>query len=121
MTLAIQHNPFETVEPRVWERLQCDQEAIAQFCQAKKITEFALFGSVLRDDFRTDGDRPSDIDVLVVFAPNDGWSLFDILDMEQELEKLFGRKVDLTHKKNLKNPYSRSEILNTYRVIYAGE
>ena len=121
MTSAIQHNPFETVEPKVWERLRCDEEAIAQFCQAKKITEFALFGSVLRDDFCTDGDRPSDIDVLVAFTSIDGWSLFDILDMEQELEKLFGRKVDLTHKKNLKNHYSRAEILNTYRVIYAVE
>ena len=45
------------------------------------IRELALFGSVLRDDFRPD----SDIDVLVTFCPNADWSLFDRVKMQQEL------------------------------------
>ena len=44
------------------ERIQVSPLQIAEFCQRWKITEFALFGSVLRDDFRPD----SDIDVLVL-------------------------------------------------------
>lgn len=40
-------------------------ERIAEFCQKWKIREFALFGSVLREDFRPD----SDIDAVVTFAP----------------------------------------------------
>ena len=72
-------------------RIALDQEKIAEFCQRWKITEFALFGSVLRDDFRSD----SDVDVLVTFAPEADWSLFDHIDMQEELSGLIGRKVDL--------------------------
>jgi predicted nucleotidyltransferase len=97
------------------ERLQISQQAIAQFCQRWKISEFALFGSVLRDDFRPD----SDIDVLLEFFPNDGWSLFDMMNLQRELEVMFGRKVDVAEKDALKNPYRRAEILKTCQVIYA--
>jgi predicted nucleotidyltransferase len=50
------------------ERLNVSPSQIADFCQRWKIIEFALFGSVLRDEFRPD----SDVDVLVTFAPNHG-------------------------------------------------
>jgi predicted nucleotidyltransferase len=43
------------------DRLKVSLDAIAKFCQHWNIVEFALFGSVLRDDFRPD----SDVDVLV--------------------------------------------------------
>jgi uncharacterized protein len=57
------------------------QKEISDFCQRWQISEFALFGSVLRDDFGPD----SDLDVLVTFAPEADWSLFDHLRMEEEL------------------------------------
>ncbi len=103
------------------DRLKVSKDAIAQFCQKWKIVEFALFGSVLRDDFRAEGDDPSDVDVLVVFDQNSGWSLFDLIEMQRTLERQFGRKVDVTQKKGLENPFSRSEILKTHRVIYPFE
>lgn len=53
-------------------RIPIDREKIAEFCRRWKITEFALFGSVLREDFRPD----SDVDVLVTFAPDAEWGLF---------------------------------------------
>jgi uncharacterized protein len=90
---------------------------IAEFCQRWKITEFALFGSVLRDDSRPN----SDVDVLVTFAPDPGWSLFDWVDMKDDLKALFGREVDIADKQGLKNPYRRHEILRTCQVIYASE
>lgn len=99
------------------ERLQISQADIAAFCQRWKIVEFSLFGSVLRDDFRPN----SDIDVLVTFSPHPGWSLFDVMNMQRELEAMFDRTVDIAEKDQLKNPYRRAEILQTHQVIYASQ
>ena len=91
---------------------------LEEFCRRWKITEVALFGSVLRDDFGPD----SDIDLLARFEPEARWSSFDHIDMEDELAEIFGRKVDLVSRMALdesRNPYLKNEILNTARVIYA--
>lgn len=85
------------------------------FCRKWRIKEFALFGSVLRDDFRPD----SDIDVLVTFEDDAGWSLWDLVDIQDELKALFGREVDLVEKRALRNPFRKREILSTHEVIYA--
>jgi len=77
--------------------------------------ELALFGSVLRDDFRPD----SDIDVLVSFQPDAPWSLWDLFDMRQELQEMFGREVDLVEKEALRNPFRKHEILQNHEVVYA--
>jgi uncharacterized protein len=101
----------------VRDRIKASSTQIAEFCQRWHITEFALFGSVIRDDFRPD----SDIDVLVTFSSAAQWSLFDWVDMKDELEALFGRKVDIADKEGLRNPYRRYEILRTHQVIYASK
>jgi predicted nucleotidyltransferase len=88
---------------------------IAAFCKRWSITEFSLFGSVLREDFRPD----SDIDVLVSIDPEAHISLFEIARMQIELENMFKRPVDLVEKEGLRNPYRRREILSTAQVIYA--
>jgi predicted nucleotidyltransferase len=90
-------------------------QQITDFCRKWKITEFALFGSILRDDFRPD----SDVDVLIEFAENAGWSLFDWVDMIDELKSIFKRDVDLVSKRGLRNPFRRHAILTTREVIYA--
>ena len=98
-------------------RIPIDHEKIAEFCQRWKIIEFALFGSVLRDDFRPD----SDVDVLVTFAPDAEWSLFDDVDMEEELSVIFGRKVDLVSRRAVEqsdNWIRRKAILSTAESIY---
>lgn len=99
------------------DRIKVSPSQIVDFCHRWQITEFALFGSVLRDDFRPD----SDIDVLLSFSPDSAWSLFDWVDMRDELEDLFRRKVDIADKEGLKNPYRRYEILQTQRVIYGSK
>jgi predicted nucleotidyltransferase len=101
----------------VGDRIKASPAQIAEFCQRWHIIEFALFGSVLRDDFRPD----SDIDVLVTFSPDSSWSLFDWVDMKDELEALFKRKIDIADKEGLKNPYRRHEILRTQQVVYASK
>jgi len=61
-------------------QIQIPENQIADFCRRWKITEFALFGSVLRDDFRHD----SDIDVLVTFVPDFRYTFADYLQMQAE-------------------------------------
>jgi len=94
-----------------------DPEKLKGFCDKWMISEFALFGSVLRDDF----GPQSDIDVLVDFAPDGQWSLLDLVQMEDELKVLFGRDVDLVLRRTVKaskNPYRRDHILSTARTVY---
>ncbi len=91
---------------------------IIDYCRRWKITEFALFGSVLRDDFRPE----SDIDVLVSFSNDAQWTLFDQVDMQDELKAIFGREVDLVSKRGIersRNALRRKAILNSAEVIYA--
>jgi len=90
-------------------------EKITLFCQKWKVVEFALFGSVLRADF----DAMSDVDVMVTFAPSSQTSLFDLAQMQLELQTIFGRPVDLVEKSSITNPYRKSTILESAEVIYA--
>lgn len=92
-----------------------DEAKIAEFCHKWQVTELSLFGSVLREDFGPE----SDVDVLVTFAPNAPWSLFDLVDMVDELQLIFGRKVDLVERDALRNPIRRRAILSSREVIHA--
>lgn len=100
-------------------RLHATPAAVIDFCQRWHVAELALFGSVLREDFHAD----SDIDVLISFDTigDERWNLFDLIKMQQELEALFQRRVDLVEKSGLRNPYRRGEILNTCQTIYGSE
>ena len=98
-------------------RIPVDRHKIAEFCRQWKITEFAFFGSVLRDDFRPD----SDVDVLVTFAPDAEWSLFDHVDMQEELSGILGRKVDLVSRRGIErsaNWLRRKAILSSAEPYY---
>jgi hypothetical protein len=72
-------------------KFKIDKAKVVEFCHKWKITELSFFGSVLRDDFSDD----SDVDVLVKFTEDAGWSAFDHFNAEDELSKILGRKVDL--------------------------
>ena len=77
-------------------------------------------GSILRDDFRAEGEDPSDIDVLYLFTAQANYGL-EIFEMQAELEALFDRKVDFVSKKailNSRNWLRRQNILNSHRIIY---
>jgi uncharacterized protein len=93
-------------------------EKIEAFCRKWRVSEFALFGSVLRDDFRPD----SDVDVLLTFLPDAGVSLFDYVDMQDELEAIFGRKVDVVSRRSVEtspNRFRRRSILRSARTVHA--
>jgi hypothetical protein len=97
--------------------LEISLDKIAEFCRCWKITELALFGSILRDDFRLD----SDIDVMVTFRPDASWRFYDLVSMKEELEAMFGRPVDLVERRLIEhsaNYIRRRHILNHMETIY---
>jgi len=96
-------------------QIDIPHDEIKNFCRQRRITELALFGSVLREDFRPD----SDIDVLVTFAPDARYSLFDLAYIREELATILKREVDLVEKAALRNPFRRQHILKNSKVIYA--
>ena len=94
------------------------QVALAAFCRRWEITELALFGSALRADF----GAASDIDMLVTFGPDERWTLFDFVRMQDELTELLGCQVDLVERRAVDrshNSIRRKTILESARVIYA--
>jgi hypothetical protein len=92
------------------------KEIIAEFCKRYHIRKLALFGSVLREDFRPD----SDVDVLVEFEPGHTAGLLRMAALEMELSEVLGRKVDLRTPAELSR-YFRDEVTRTSEVQYAQE
>ncbi len=98
--------------------IEVPQEKVMAFCRRWQIKELALFGSVLRDDFRPD----SDVDVLVQFTPEARHTLFDVVHMQEELQQIFGRDVDLVERtavEQSRNYIRRKTILQSAEVIHA--
>jgi uncharacterized protein len=96
-------------------KINLDSALLGDFCNKWQICELSLFGSALREDFNSE----SDLDFLVSFGPDASWSLWDMVEMRDELATLTGRQVDLVEKEGLRNPYRSREILESKEVIYA--
>ena len=97
--------------------VQISRDKIAEFCRRWKIIELALFGSILRHDFRPD----SDIDVLVTFAPRVRRKLDDLLAMREELGAMFGHPVDIVERRLVEqspNYIRRKHILSRTETLY---
>jgi uncharacterized protein len=97
--------------------IELPMDKIQAFCDKWQVIEFALFGSVLRDDFRPD----SDVDVMIQFDPQAHPTLFDLVHMEDELKIVFQRDVDLVTRKGIassRNYLRREAILSSTQVIY---
>lgn len=93
-------------------QIAIDRERIADFCRRHHIRKLALFGSVLREDFRPE----SDVDVLVEFEPGQRVGLA-FFAMQDELADLLGRKVDLNTPQFLSR-YFRDEVLAEAELLY---
>ena len=97
-------------------RLDVSEEELERFCTRWSVAELALFGSVLREDFRAE----SDVDVLVTFEPDATWGLFDLVRMEDELQTIFHRDVDLVLRSAVErsdNYIRRESILNNCETV----
>ena len=98
--------------------LEFDPETLRHFCEKWGVAELAVFGSVLRDDFRPD----SDIDFLVTWARGVQRTWRDIWAMKQELETLYHREVGLAQRQVVEadqNEFRRASILNSARTLIA--
>lgn len=98
-------------------KIRIPQAKLAEFCRRWNISELALFGSALREDFRSD----SDVDVLVSFAPEARVTLIDMVHMQDELKDIFKRDVDLVSRRGLersRNYLRRKQILGSAQVIH---
>lgn len=105
------------MSPTLQQRLNLTAEQIEKICQQNQIQELAIFGSILRQDFHPD----SDIDLLVTFDPQAKISLMDLVRIQQHLEDLTGRKIDLIEKRSIENSHNwirRQNILETAKTIY---
>jgi uncharacterized protein len=102
-----------TANPKLKELFAIPQSELTAFCRRNHIMSLALFGSVLRDDFRPD----SDIDVLVEFQPGKTPGFFTIAEMEDELSVLFdNRKVDLRTPQDLSHHF-RDRVIREAVVL----
>jgi len=101
---------------RAMSQIALPEVKVGEFCRKWKITEFALFGSVLRQDFRPD----SDVDVMVSFDPAACWSLVDVAKMQNELEEMLCRKVDMVERSAIErseNYIRRQHVLNSLVLV----
>ncbi|MBI4327497.1 MAG: nucleotidyltransferase domain-containing protein [Chloroflexi bacterium] len=98
-------------------KVQFDQANLGRFCRERGIARLELFGSALRDDFRED----SDVDLLCSLRPDLKCGLFEWIALKLDLEKFFGRRVDLVSRwaiERSRNPYRKHAILSTAVPVY---
>jgi predicted nucleotidyltransferase len=94
-------------------KISIPQEKITQFCRKNHIVTMSLFGSVLTNQFTP----TSDVDFLVEFDARHIPTLFDVVEMEEELSKIIGRHADLKTAKGISR-YFRDEVLAKAQIIY---
>lgn len=106
---------LDTMSQTAAQKIDFYRKQIIDFCQKWRVKEFSVFGSFLRDDF----NENSDVDVLLTFFHDAHHSLFDLVEMQEELKIIFDREVDLVEKEGLRNPIRRKAILKNREVVYA--
>ena len=97
--------------------ISIDESALRAFCERWGVTQLDLFGSALRDDFRSD----SDVDVLVELSEDRRPTLLTLVQMEDELRQVFGRPVDLVLRRSVErsdNYIRREHILSNRLPLY---
>ena len=98
--------------------IEAHRSELEQLCQRYHVKRLELFGSVATEEFKPE---TSDIDFLVEFAPDHemGPWLAEYFDLKDELERLFGHKVDLVMIGALRNPYFIEQVNRSRTLLYA--
>ena len=92
-------------------------QRIYELCREHKVKTLAVFGSILTDKF----NDHSDVDLLVSFdtTEHEKWDyVTNYFELQESLENLFNRKVDLVVEKGLKNKYFIANVNRTKQLIY---
>lgn len=93
------------------------QDKLDSFCRKWSVQELSLFGSILTENFT----GSSDVDILISFLPTANWTLFDHVDMKEDLRQIFGRRIDLVTKKAIEksnNQIRKRSILDSAKRVY---
>ena len=93
--------------------IEIPMDRISELCRRFDVAELAVFGSAARDDMHSD----SDVDVMVEFAPSARVCLLRFAELSDELDAVFGRKVDLVTKPGLK-PWVRANVIGEARLVF---
>jgi len=89
------------------------QEKLKNICEKNDVICMAFFGSFVRGEQK----KKSDVDILIKFDESKEKSLLDLIHMENEIKKIFRRKVDLLTFESI-SPHLRKEILHSMKIIY---
>lgn len=112
-----QINNQKSLRNQLEQRFGVSIQTVIDFCQNHGITELAVFGSVLRDDFKP----TSDIDLLVTFSPHVQMSLLGLVRLENQFKVLLHRDVDLVSRQAIaesENWIRRQNILGSAEILY---
>lgn len=100
------------MNPAIQEKI----EALRGLCIKHRVERLDLFGSATRDDF---DPETSDLDFLVEFEPmsptEHAGNFFGLL---ADLERLFGKRIDLLEREPIENPYLWKSIERSRKVLY---
>jgi predicted nucleotidyltransferase len=95
--------------------IETNKEKLIQLCEAYKVNELYMFGSILTEKF----NETSDIDLLISFSKVELLEYFDnYMDFKEELEKLLHRQIDLVEDQAIKNPIFRRVVDREKQLIY---
>jgi len=99
--------------------IKANYDDFIELCRSHRVAKMYAFGSSVSGNFNP---KTSDIDVVVSIGIDDpvdrGEALISLWD---KLEILFHRKVDLLTEDSIRNPYLRSNIDRTKKLVYDGE
>ena len=97
-------------------KVAIDTKALSDVCARVGVARLRVFGSVLTERF---DPRTSDIDFLVDFQAGREDRFADFFGLQDELTRIFGRKIDLVIADSVKNPYFKSSALRGAADVYA--
>jgi uncharacterized protein len=97
--------------------IEHERTALVELCGRYRVERLYLFGSAVLGHFNA---QRSDLDFLVSFADREptGEYADRYLDFADDLERLFGRPVDLVTEQSIRNPYFRREVESTRQLVY---
>jgi len=89
------------------------KEKVAEICEKNGIVFMVIFGSFARGEQK----KTSDIDIAIEFDKNKEKSLLDLVHVENELSRVFKRKVDLGVFSSL-SPYILEDVRKEMYIVY---
>jgi predicted nucleotidyltransferase len=104
------------MNPSIAKLFHENQEELAGLCKKLGVARLRLFGSATK---KRPLKKSSDLDFVVAFSNDSAAGISDrFLELGEQLELLFRRKVDLLTERSLRNPFLRQAIERQSQVIY---